>query len=113
VENYYIQGNYIAVTLLSKKGRALTDRETLLTGLAYLHRNDYTNAIKWLEPASNNFKSTYRRPADYYLALTYLINEDYDRCIERMEHIATDPAHPYRHKITEDTIDDVKVLKWK
>jgi hypothetical protein len=113
VENYYAQGNYIAVTLLSKKGRPLNDREKLLTGLAYLKRHDYTNSIKWLEPAANNFKSPYRRQAEYYLALTYLINEDYDRCIERMEHIASDPAHPYSHLITEDTIDDVKVLKWK
>jgi hypothetical protein len=113
VENYYAQGNFIAVTLLSKKGGLLTDREKLITGLAYLKRHDYTNSIKWLEPAANNFKSPYRRQAEYYLALTYLINEDYDRCIERMEHIATDPVHPYGHLITEDTIDDVKVLKWK
>jgi tetratricopeptide (TPR) repeat protein len=113
IEQYYAGENYVAVTLQSKKQSLLSDREQLLTGLAYLHRGDYIKAIKWLEPAANNFKSPYRQQAEFYLALTYLKNEDYDRSIERMERIAYTPAHPYHDRITPSVISDLKMLKWK
>src|SRR6476661_132676 len=48
MEQYYAAGNFVAVTLQSKKQPHLSDREQLLTGLAYLHRDDYIKAIKWL-----------------------------------------------------------------
>jgi hypothetical protein len=113
IPQYYAAGNYVAVTLQSKKQPQLSDREQLLTGLAYLHRDEYIKAIKWLEPLSNNFKSPYRQQAEYYLALTYLKNEDYDRCIEKLEHIVHTPSHPYNDHISESTISDIKMLKWK
>jgi outer membrane protein assembly factor BamD (BamD/ComL family) len=103
----------VAVTLQSKKQPLLTDNDKLLTGLAYLQREDYTAAIKKLEPLANNFKSPYRQQAEFYLALTYLKNEDYDRCIVRMEHIAYTPSHPYHKYIPGSTIQDIKMLKWK
>jgi tetratricopeptide (TPR) repeat protein len=111
--HYYTTDNYVAVTLQSKKQKQLSDQEQLLTGLAYLHREDYTKAIKWLEPLSNNFKSPYRQRAEYYLALTFLKNEDYDRCIEKLEHIFHTPSHPYQAFVSERIIDDIKMLKWK
>lgn len=110
---YYETGNYVAATMQSKKQLQLSDKEKLLTGLAYLHRDDYSAAIKKLEPVSNNFKSPYRQQAEYYLALAYLKNEDYDRCIEKMELIAYTPSHPYHNQISEATISDIKMLKWK
>jgi tetratricopeptide (TPR) repeat protein len=113
MEQYYAGGNYIAVTLQSKKQAWLSDREQLLTGLAYLHREDYSRAIKRLEPAANNFKNPYRRQAEFYVALAYLKNEDYDRSIQRLEQITFTPAHPYRSRISKSTISDIKLLKWK
>lgn len=113
IEQYYAAGNFVAATLQSKKQPRLSDREQLLTGLAWLHRDDYTKAIKWLEPLSNNFESPYRQQAEYYLALTYLKNEDYDRSIQTLEHIRLTPAHPYQNNISESTISDIKMLKWK
>lgn len=113
IEQYYTAGNYVAATMQSKKQQQLTEREKLLTGLAYLHRQDYSKAIKWLEPASNNFKSPYRQTAQFYLALTYLKNEDYDRSIETMEQIAYTPTHPYHNRISKGIIRDVKMLKWR
>ncbi len=113
IENYYRAGNYVAVTLQSKKQPQLSEEEKLLTGLAYMHRDDYGKAIKWLEPVSNNFKSPCRQQAGFYLALAYLKNEDYDRSIEKMEQIAFTPAHPYHNRITKQLISDVKLLKWR
>jgi hypothetical protein len=113
IEQYYAAGNYVAATLQSKKQLQLTEKEKLLTGLAYLHRQDYSKAIKWLEPASNNFKSPYRQQAEFYLALTYLKNEDYDHSIETMEHIAYMPTHPYHNRISKSIISVVKLLKWR
>src|SRR5206468_5069573 len=110
---YYNTGNYVAATLKAKKQKLVSDEEKLLTGLAYLHRDDYSAAIKWLEPLSNNFKSPCRQDAEFYVALTYLKNEDFDHCIEKMEHIAYTPSHPYHDKISKSIISDIKVLKWK
>jgi tetratricopeptide (TPR) repeat protein len=113
IEQYYTAGNYVAVTLQSKKQPQLSEKEKLLTGLAYLYRDDYAKAIKWLEPAANNFKSPYRQQAEFYLALAYLKNEDYDRSIEKMEHIAHTPTHPYHNRVTKSLVRDVKMLKWR
>ena len=113
IAHYYATGNYVAATLQAKKKGPLSDAEKLLAGLSYLKRSDYTNAIKWLEPLSNNFKSPYRQQAEFYVALTFLKNEDYDHCIEKMEHIAYTPSHLYHDRITKDIISDVKMLKWK
>ena len=113
IEHYYAAGNYVAATLQSKKQPQLTEKEKLLTGLAYLHRQDYSKAIKWLEPASNNFKSPYRQQAEFYLALTYLKNEDYDHSIETMERIAYMPTHLYHNRVSKSIIGDVKLLKWR
>ena len=113
IEQYYREGNFVAATLKAKKQKKLSDKEQLLAGLAYLQRDDYTGAIKKLEPAANNFKSPYRQQAEYYLALAYLKNEDFDRCIVRMEHIAYTPSHLYHDAISKSTISDIKILKWK
>jgi tetratricopeptide (TPR) repeat protein len=113
IPEFYASGNYVAVALQSKKQKQLSYQEQLLTGLAYMHRSEYTKAIKWLEPLSKNFKSPYRQQAEYYLALTYLKNEDYDRSIEKLEHIFYTPSHPYQAYISENIISDIKMLKWK
>lgn len=113
IEHYYLDGNYVAATLKAKKQKQLSDKEKMLAGLSYLQREDYSAAIKWLEPAANNFKSPYRQQAEYYLALAYLKNEDFDRCIVRMEHIAYTPSNPYHSTISRSIISDVKMLKWK
>ncbi|HUQ97123.1 MAG TPA: CDC27 family protein [Chitinophagaceae bacterium] len=113
IEQYYSTGNFVAATLKSRKQVQRTDKETLLTGLAYMQRNDYNKAIKWLEPAANNFKNPYRQQAEYYLALSYLKNEDYDQCIERLEHIVYTPSNPYKKNVSPQVIRDIKILKWR
>jgi len=113
IAQYYASGNYIAATLQAKKQKQLSDSEKLLTGLSYMQREDYPKAIKWLEPLSNNFKSACRQQAEFYVALTYLKNEDYDHCIERMEHIVYTPTHLYHDRISKGIISDIKMLKWK
>jgi len=113
IEYYYTIGNYVAATLQSKKQEQLSDKDQLLTGISYLQRDDYSVAIKWLETVANNFKNPYHHQAEYYLSLAYLKNEDYDRCIEKMQHIAYLPSHPYNKLISPETIRDLKMLKWK
>lgn len=113
LENFYISGNYVAATMQARKQKELSEREQFITGLAYMQRNEYGKAAGWLEPITKNFKSPYRHQADYYLALTYLRNEDYDRCIAMLKHIRNVPDHPYREHIPEQTINDIQMLKWK
>ena len=113
IEDYYAESNYVAATLQSKKQKQFTDKERLLIGLSYLLREDYSKAIKWLEPAANNFKSPYRQQSEFYLALTYLKNEDYDHCIEKMRQMTYNPSHLYYNRIPKNVIEDIKMLKWK
>lgn len=113
IEYYYRAGNYVGATLKARKQKSLSDRELFLTGMAYMQRDDYTAAIKRLEPAAANFKSAYRAAAEFYLSLAYLKNEDYDHCIQRIEQILYTPAHPYHDRVSPRLVDDIKMLKWK
>lgn len=113
IEQYYNDRNFVAVTLQSKKQPQLSDKEKLLTGLAYMQRADYGKAVKWLGQEANNFKSPYRQQAEYYAALAYLKNEDYDHSIEKLERIYYNPAHTYHSRVSQSAISDLKMLKWR
>ncbi|MBD0333059.1 MAG: tetratricopeptide repeat protein, partial [Chitinophagaceae bacterium] len=94
------------------KNKILTDEDKLLIGISYLQLNNLSSAISVLAPITvreNNFK----QDAEYYLALAYLKNEDYDKALDLMQAIKSNPQHVYHQKFSDKFIRKVRMLKWK
>jgi hypothetical protein len=58
-------------------------------------------------------KSVLKDVAEYYLALAYLKNNDYDQAIELMNVIHDNSSHLYTKKFSRKYINRVKRLKWR
>jgi len=83
--------------------------------MAYMElRNDikaieeYKKVIAKNESAGTNIL---KDEAEYYLALAFLHNKDYDHALEMMNKIHNDPNHIYNEKITAKLINEVKSLR--
>ena len=113
IELYYAEGNYTEVVRLSRSLLSVTDRERLLIGLSFMHKEEYLPAISWLRRLADVEGTPYQQVAEYYLALTHLANKDFDRTIELMQRVVDDGDHPYHPQFTQEMIDDVRLLKWK
>lgn len=110
-EKWYAEGKYASI--VNEKKEALTEKEQLILGLAYLKENDAFSAIAPLQLLAATRTSPYRQDGEYYLALAYLKNKDYDKAIELMEQIQEAPTHIYHQQFTNAYIRKVKILKWR
>lgn len=113
IELYYAEGKYNDVVKLSKGLLSVTDRERLLIGISFLQKGEYLPAISWLKRLADVENTPYQQVAEYYLTLTHLQNEDFDRTIELMQHIVSDSQHPYQKRFKPEMIREVQLLKWK
>lgn len=115
IEQAYAAKDYKKVTSL--KTGTVTAREDLLTALSMVE-------LKQDGAAINEFKSTIGKSettgesqvtdaAEYYLALTYVRNGDYDLALELFRKIRDDKQHTYNGKVTAKLIRQVKLLKWR
>ena len=113
IVSLYKSNNYDSLVKLERKVHADTDREYLLTGLAHLKLEDPFSAIEPLETVVAMQKSSYRQDAEYYLAMAYLKNRDYDKALELMQVIQNNPNHLYKDQFTDKYIRKVRMLKWR
>jgi tetratricopeptide (TPR) repeat protein len=113
VETAYRAGAYDSVIRESKKVQGFTDHDFLLIGLAYMHKGDFSAAIEPLRLVNLWNESDYKEEGEYYLALAYLRNMDYDKSLELMQQIRHDPDHTYYNQITDKLVRNVRILKWR
>lgn len=113
VESAFRAGLYDSVVKESKKPQGFTDQDYLLIGLAYMQKGDYASAIDPLRLVNLWNESDYKQEGEYYLALTYLRNKDYDKSLELMQRIRRDPNHVYHEQITDKLVRNVRILKWR
>ncbi len=115
IEKAYKEKKYAEVISLNKLS-VLTPHDKFLTGMAYLETMDYPRAVRSfqlvLEEVKDD-KTILKDVAEYYLALAYLQDRDYDQAIELMNAIQNDPSHLYKAKFTRKYINRVKRLKWR
>ncbi len=86
----------------------------IIAGSAYLQLSDLQNAESTFSSLINQGltnTSPYRDDAKYYLALTLLKENSFERAAGLMEEIRRNPANPYSVKFTIDFIGRVKQLK--
>lgn len=104
---------YDSLVRLEDKFPADNDQEFFFTGLAHLHQEDAFYAIPPLETVVANAASVYKQDAEYYLAMAYLKNKDYDKALDLMQIIHNNPAHPYNGQFTDKYLRKVQMLKWR
>ena len=94
----------------------LSIKDIFLTGMAYLETGDYSRAVSSFQVVVADIKAGKTRlidTAEYYLALSYLQNRDYDQAIELMSAIRSNKSHQYKAKFSRKYINRVKRLKWR
>jgi hypothetical protein len=117
IDSAYKQKNYSAVIVLRKKAATLTAREQFLSGISFLELNDAMSAIVAFKAAINLNKASaeqaYQDESEYYLALAYLKNGDYDQALVLMRAVRANPAHLYHDAFSEACLRKVSWLKWR
>jgi predicted negative regulator of RcsB-dependent stress response len=117
VEKAYREKDYSKATQTHSQAGYIAVKETFLAGMSYMELGNNTKAIDELkkviaynEAAGNNL---FKDEAEYYLALTYIRNKDYDFALDLLRSIKENPEHIYNEKVTGKLIRQVKMLKWR
>ena len=116
IEKAYKEKRYWDVLAISSAS-VLSVGDIFFSGLAYLETKNSAKAISSFQVVIGEIRSDsslkLKDAAEYYLALAYLQNSDYDQAIELMNTIHNDPTHQYKSKFTRRYIKRVKRLKWR
>lgn len=116
IEKAYDEKRYEEVIRLNNT-TVLSIKDIFLTGIAYLETGENLKAISSFQVVitdlGNDKQTALKEAAEYYLALAYLKNRDFDPAIELMSKIHEDPSHLYKEKFTRNFINRVKRLKWR
>lgn len=97
--------------------RPFTIKEYFLRGMAFAETGDNANAIlsfkKVVEDNKAAHTNVFRDEAEFYLALTYVRNKDFDFALELFKNIESSPEHLYKDRVTSKLIRQVRMLKWR
>jgi len=117
VEKAYREKDYKGTVELISQQRTLSVKETFLAGMSYIELGNNAKAIEEFkkviagsEDAQNNL---FKDQAEYYLALTYIRDKDYDFALDMLRNIKENHGHLYHKKVTGKLIRQVKLLKWR
>jgi len=116
IEKAYRGKNYAEVININKNS-ALSVKDIFLTGMSYLETNDLSKAISSYQVViadlKDNKTTLLKDTAEYYMALAYLKNNDFDQAIELMNTIRDKSSHQYKSKFSRNYINKIKRLKWR
>lgn len=115
IEKAYKEKNYSEVLKLNRLS-VLSIKDIFLTGMSFLETKDYSRAVRSFQVVITDIKANkiaLKDVAEYYLALAYLRDRDYDQAIELMTAIHNNASHLYKGKFSRKYINRVKRLKWR
>jgi len=116
IEKVYREKNYAEVIKLNANS-VPSVRDIFLTAMSFLETDDPSRAISNFQVViadmKNDKNAVLKDAAEYYLALAYLKNNDYDQAIELMNMIHDNSSHSYTKKFSLRYIRRVKRLKWR
>jgi len=117
IEKAYREKDFKKAVGLISQQRSLSVKERFLAGMAYMELGNNAKAIEELKKVIAGNKdaknSLFRDQAEYYLALTYIRDKDYDFALDMLRSIKENPGHLYNKKVTGKLIRHVKLLKWR
>ncbi len=116
IEKAYREKNYAEVIKLNANS-VLSVKDIFLTAMSFLETNDPSRAISNFQIVIADVKddnnSALKDATEYYLAMAYLKNNDYDQAIELMNSIRDNSSHQYKSKFSRKYINKIKRLKWR
>ncbi len=116
IEKAYREKNYAEVIKLNATS-VLSVKDIFLTAMSFLEINDPSRAISNFQIVIADVKddknSTLKDATEYYMALAYLKNNDYDQAIELMNTINDNSSHQFKNKFSRKYINKIKRLKWR
>jgi hypothetical protein len=116
-EKAYREKDYKKVIELQAQNKQGGIKEFFLAAMSDLELGDNTGAIDNYKKviAQNNAARTnlFKDEAEYYLALTYVRNKNYDLALDQLRNIRENSGHLYNKKVTAKLIRQVKMLKWR
>jgi tetratricopeptide (TPR) repeat protein len=117
IENAFQEQNYAAVITQFETLRKASSKENFLAGIAYMETNNYKNAIAAFNNvlSKNTLEKTsiFNDDAEYFLALSYLKNNNIKLATPIFEAIHTNTNHLYNDKVNNTFIRGLKILNWK
>lgn len=115
LESRYRSGDFAGVV---QQGDTLTRKtvpDLFLNAVAHLQLNQYKPAIGLLEQArkANQLLITpYFKPEiDYYQAMAYLGDNNYDKALQLLEQIQQDDQHPYHNFVSRTDLWKLKIKR--
>ena len=116
IEKAYREKKYPEVIKLNASS-VLSVKDIFLTAMSFLETNDPSRAISNFQVVIADVKddknSALKDATEYYMALAYLKNNDYDQAIELMNTIHDNSSHLYSKKFSRKYINKIKRLKWR
>jgi len=116
IEKAYREKNFAEVIKLNANS-VLSVKDIFLTAMSFLETNDPSRAISNFQVVIADVKddknSALKDATEYYLALAYLKNNDYDQAMELMNTIRDNSSHQYKSKFSRKYINKIKRLKWR
>jgi tetratricopeptide (TPR) repeat protein len=101
----------------SKNTENFTARDIFLQSMSWLQLYNYDKAITGLKKIIDNNQATgthiMNDEAEYYLALSFIADKDFDLALPLLNKMYNNPDHAYHDKISAKLIRQVKMLKWR
>jgi tetratricopeptide (TPR) repeat protein len=117
IEKSFQEKKYSAVITQFEALPEASTKESFLAAIAYMETNNYKNAIAAFNSvlAKNELDKAgvYNDDAQYFLALSYLKNNDIKLATPIFETIHNNANHLYNDKVTSTFIRKLKIINWK
>ena len=117
MEKAYRQKDFRQVIAIQDKNKYESAEENFLSGMASMELKDNSHAIEYFKKVidinKKGGKTQFKDEAEYYLALSYIRNKDYDYALDLLKSIKQDTGHAYNKKVTPKLLRQVRMLKWR
>jgi tetratricopeptide (TPR) repeat protein len=112
LNDFYSKGKMDSVVQAFITSKSPVPEEFLLAGIAYLEKNQPSKAIEtfklMMQQNLDSNSSLFEDDAEYYLAMSYLSNNEPEKAMPIFEKIQADPEHPYNSNVSEWFLLNVK-----
>jgi hypothetical protein len=117
MEKSFQEKDYAAVVAQFETLKNASTKENFLAGVAYMETNNYNNAItvfkNVLSKNTLNKTAVFNDDAEYFLAFSYLKNNDIKLATPIFEAINKNTNHLYNDKASNAFMRNLKILNWK
>jgi Tetratricopeptide repeat len=117
MDRAYQNKNWAEVISLFSRSQQKTNKSYFLTGMANLELKNHEQAIddfnEIIAANARTHDDYFQDQAEYYLAMSYLANNEATKALPILEKIKADKNHLYHEKATEISSLDIKILSYK